>query len=309
MLPAGPLARKFGPVIILFIGIGTCSFLVLATPLLTHELGWKAVCIIRALQGFSQGMTFPCTHTLLAKWSPVSERSRLSTICYSGGSLGHVFILSISGVIISSPLGWEGVFYLTGVLSLVWSGFFYFLGSNSPDENKHISKIEKEYINSSCCGSDIIPEPTCIPWKSIFTSIPFLALIIVHTAQAWGYWVILTYLPTYMNNVLKYDIKSNAVLSSLPYLMTWIMGIVFSVISDHVNNKKLISIEKSRKIFNSIGMWIPMILIIGVGFITEEYKIFAVVILTMACALNGAIFVGFLVSVCYNFYIYKICSN
>lgn len=50
------------------------------------------------------------------------------------------------------------------------------------------------------------------PWKAIFTSVPMWALIIVHCGQNWGYWTLITELPTYMNEVLEYklvDVSKN----------------------------------------------------------------------------------------------------
>lgn len=46
-----------------------------------------------------------------------------------------------------------------------------------------------------------------IPWKAIFTSVPMWALIIVHCGQNWGYWTLITELPTYMNDILKFNLK------------------------------------------------------------------------------------------------------
>lgn len=45
------------------------------------------------------------------------------------------------------------------------------------------------------------------PWKEILTSLPMWALIIVHCGQNWGFWLLLTEIPTYMSEVLGYDIK------------------------------------------------------------------------------------------------------
>lgn len=46
------------------------------------------------------------------------------------------------------------------------------------------------------------------PWKSIFTSTPFYALLITHCGENWGFWTLLTEIPSYMSSVLKFDIES-----------------------------------------------------------------------------------------------------
>lgn len=46
-----------------------------------------------------------------------------------------------------------------------------------------------------------------IPLKSIFTSIPVYAIIIGHFSQGWGFSTLLIEMPTYLNEILHFDIK------------------------------------------------------------------------------------------------------
>jgi len=47
-----------------------------------------------------------------------------------------------------------------------------------------------------------------IPWKKIVTSIPVWAILIAHCCQNWGFYTLLTELPTYMKQILHFDIKT-----------------------------------------------------------------------------------------------------
>ena len=46
-----------------------------------------------------------------------------------------------------------------------------------------------------------------VPLGSVFTSIPMWAIIISHFANNWGFYTLLTNLPNYLKNVLKFDIS------------------------------------------------------------------------------------------------------
>ena len=46
-----------------------------------------------------------------------------------------------------------------------------------------------------------------IPWRKFLTSLPLCAITVTHFGQAWGFYTILNELPTYMANVLHFDIK------------------------------------------------------------------------------------------------------
>lgn len=133
------------------------------------------------------------------------------------------------------------------------------------------------------------------PWKDILTSVPFLSLIACHMAQNWGFWFLQTEMPTFMKNVLQLDIKKNALLSALPYFTMWVLSFGFSFVSDYYINRKIISTANSRKIYNSIGHWIPAILLLGLGYVTENTTL-SVTLLTIAVGLNAGTYVGFMVN-------------
>lgn len=168
--------------------------------------GWKGVCGLRVMQGLCQGFIFPSTHTLLSKWAPVTERAKLGTFSYAGAQFGTVLMLSVSGFIASSAFGWPGIFYVSGGIGIVWSLVWSLIGYNTPAEHRRISPEEKSFIEKSLgTREDDVKPPT--PWKDIFTSLPFISLIIVHCGHNWGFWTLLTEMPTYMKNVLELDIK------------------------------------------------------------------------------------------------------
>lgn len=130
----------------------------------------------------------------------------------------------------------------------------------------------------------------------MLTSAPMIALILVHSAHNWGFWTLLTEMPTYMKNVLDLDIKKNALLSALPYFCMWIMSMILSPISDWLTNRGTLSIEFSRKMFNSIGLWGPMLALLGLAYVPKGSVELAVALLTVAIGINSATYLGFQVN-------------
>ena len=49
----------------------------------------------------------------------------------------------------ANKLGWESVFYVFGVLGLVWFLFWWWLVYDTPQSHPTISRQEKEYILKS----------------------------------------------------------------------------------------------------------------------------------------------------------------
>lgn len=91
------------------------------------------------------------------------------------------------------------------------------------------------------------------PWKAIFTSVPMMALVAAQIGHDFGFFIMVTDLPKYMSDVLKFAIKENGLYSSLPYACMWIVSITTGFLSDYIIKKKYINITNARKLFTTIG--------------------------------------------------------
>lgn len=153
---------------------------------------------------------YPCVHTLLSKWVNPAERGLLASITYSGAQCGVVIMNALSGVIAESAGGWPTIFYFSGALAILWSAVWFWFGSNSPAEYGRVSKEERDYLEQTSGTSTHHNLP--LPWGKVFTSVPFLALMIVHCGHNFGYYTLLTEIPSFMSHVLKFDIKEVRIL-------------------------------------------------------------------------------------------------
>lgn len=214
-----------------------------------------------------------------------------ATFVYAGGWIGNVICLLSSGLLSGSELGWPSCFYIWGGLAIVSGTLFFCFGKESPTEHPTIPLDEKEYIETSL-GITETEEKLSVPWIAMLTSVPMWALLITQSAQNWGFWMLLTKIPSYMSSVLKYDIKQNGTMSSLPYLTAWILSFPISYVSDLLIKRSILSVQESRKICNSIGQWIPAVALIGLGYVDKEEKGIAIAVLVIAVASNIAIYCG-----------------
>ncbi|XP_023018358.2 putative inorganic phosphate cotransporter [Leptinotarsa decemlineata] len=291
-IPAGQIAERYGPKRFLAAAIMICSVFSLLIPVFGAWFGYAGVMICRIVQGLMQGFIFPSIHHLISAWVPLSNRAKIAGFVYAGGPLGTVMVMPIAGYFSDSRMGWQTVFYLLGGVGLVWVAMFLICGSDSPTHHKTITKEELRFIQDGAPPKKKTEKlPT--PWKEILKSKPFWAILICHFGDLWGFWTMLTEIPTYMDKILKFDIKSNSTLSALPYLVYWLLNLVMSPIADYLITKKIASVGASRKIFNSIGVFIPAIALLALCFIGPEQRILTVFMLVIAVGFNTAILMGF----------------
>ena len=82
-LPGSWLSARYGATRILGLSFALWGMISLFTPGI-HKDETGFFLSIRALMGATQGLYIPASHTLLAQWIPVRERSRLVTLAMSG---------------------------------------------------------------------------------------------------------------------------------------------------------------------------------------------------------------------------------
>ncbi|KAJ8014130.1 hypothetical protein DPEC_G00037060 [Dallia pectoralis] len=288
-IPGGYLARKYGAKWLLGLGIlGTVVFTLL-TPV-AADLGAGYLIAVRVLEGVGEGVTFPAMHAMWASWAPPLERSRLLTIAYTGAQLGTVVALPLSGQI-CFYLNWTWVFYIFGIVGIVWFIMWTLLVSNTPSTHPRISEQERLYIVSSL-NKEHSPLGEHIPWGSILTSLPLWAIVVAHFSYNWTFYTLLTLLPTYMSNVLGFSIKENGALSALPYIGCGLMAVLGGQLADYLREKHFCRTVVVRKVFSLIGMIGPAVFIVAVGYTGCNY-VLAVAFLTISSSLGGMVASGF----------------
>lgn len=127
--------------------------------------------------------------------------------------------MQVCGLLINIS-GWESVFYVTGAVGIIWSILWFVLVFDSPAQHPRITPEERMDIENKIAEMDNngkTMKPDNVPWRQLLTSMPVWAIIITHGCSVFGYFTVVNQLPTYMKDVLKFDIKKNGLLSSLPY--------------------------------------------------------------------------------------------
>ncbi|KAH8309436.1 putative inorganic phosphate cotransporter isoform X1 [Drosophila kikkawai] len=292
-IPFGILAKKYGSLRFLGYGMLINSVFAFLVPVAAREGGVWGLCGVRFIQGLGEGPIVPCTHALLAKWIPPNERSRMGAAVYAGAQFGTIISMPLSGLLAEYGFdgGWPSIFYVFGVVGTVWSIAFLMFVHEDPSVHPTIDEREKKYINDALWGTDVVKSPP-IPFRAIIKSLPFYAILFAHMGHNYGYETLMTELPTYMKQVLRFSLKSNGLLSSLPYLAMWLLSMFISVIADWMISSKRFSLTATRKIINSIGQYGPGIALIAASY-TGCDRALTLAILTIGVGLNGGIYSGF----------------
>ncbi|CAO2595522.1 Sodium-dependent phosphate transport protein 3, partial [Lemmus lemmus] len=249
--PGGFLAGKIGTKKLVGISLLGSSLLTLCMPL-AASLGLGFLLAARAVQGVTQGTGYGGQFALWQRWAPPLERSRLCSIALSGG-------------------------FGCGCC-LLWSIVVY----DDPASHPWISSSEKEYILSSL-HQQVSSEEQPLPIKAMLRSLPLWSICLCTMTHQWLVNTYIVYIPTYISYVFKINIRDNGFLSSLPFFVGWVIGLLGGLLADFLlsKNVRLITV---RKIITLLGILPPAALIVSLPYIQFSY-VTTIAFLTLSCGL------------------------
>lgn len=282
-IPGGYFSDHYGGS--LFLGLGVLSTAVLT--MLTAaaaQLGSYWLFALRVLEGIGEGVTFPAMMAMWARWAPPLERSRLMTISGQGSNFGAFFALPLTGYICQT-LGWPAVFYICGGVGCLWVVLWFSLVSDDPRTHRRISEEEKNYIVNSI-GPQGQGHSWSVPIIPMILSIHLWAIIISQMCFNWSYYTLLTSLPTYMDNILHFDLKSNGFLSALPYLGACLVASASGFVADFVIARRVFSLTVTRKIFTLAAMLPSAAFLLAVNYVGCNHTL-VITFLTLSTGLGG----------------------
>ncbi len=284
----GSLADRFGGKIVLGLGVILWSLFTLLTPL-AATIGLGILVLNRILMGMGEAVTFPSVYALLARWVPVAERSRAMGVINSGIPLGTVFALIVTPIIVQA-YGWEWAFYSFAILGFIWAAIWFRVAASEPGKHPRISAHELAHIQSDGEPSKIQSAP---PMIELLKSRAIQAIMVAHFCNNWSLFLLLTWLPTFINKGLGVDYSSIGYFTMVPFIVSFLSLNIAGGIADRMI-KSGMAVIKVRKIMQTISLGGMAAAMMVVGYAETIWV--AIAIMTVSNALGSAAVGGFVVN-------------
>ncbi|XP_077989800.1 putative inorganic phosphate cotransporter [Glandiceps talaboti] len=144
------------------------------------RIGYPVMIANRVIIGIGMGVFVPSLHSLLGKWCPPFERSRLANFTYTGAPIGNIVTMLVSGPLCDSTFlgGWPSVFYIAGSLGCLFFIAWMYVVYDSPAVHPRVSMKEQRYIESTV-GENNYDQ------AAILSSLPFLCLWLTFVVGSW----------------------------------------------------------------------------------------------------------------------------
>ncbi|XP_049837497.1 sialin-like isoform X1 [Schistocerca gregaria] len=294
---AGYLAARYSARWVFVTGLLAAGVFTVVGPICA-DAGPVVFMITRLLVGTFSGVIIPAMHVLLGKWFPENERQRLGGPIFSAAYLGTVVSMALSGTIVKN-LGWYSVFYIFGGIAIALVIPCLYFIYDEPESHPRITEKEKDFLlthtgrdlTESKEKKELEKEDELIrnPWPLILTCPAMWAHNIISIGGAWVNYTLLTELPTYMENILHYDIDEAGLISALPYLFGWMSCSIYSFLTEKLTQRG-IHIMTIFRIWDAVSCIGPAICFLALTFINCDIPaIITLFVFTMVfrCAIYG----------------------
>jgi MFS family permease len=173
----------------------------------------------RLLLGVGEAPTFPANAKAIGYWFPERERSFATSINDSAAKFASAIGVPVLGILLIR-FGWRWSFIFTGFISFLY--FLLFRGVyRNPSEDPRLSPAERRLMAEGNAQPESAPEEHAhgAPLLYLLRQPQVLGAMIGFAAYNYVFFLVLTWLPSYLSMSLHVNLLDSALYTSIPWLV------------------------------------------------------------------------------------------
>lgn len=218
--PGGRLADRFGPRLILTIGVFWWSVFTALTALIpsgiAHALA--VMILVRFVLGLGEAVVYPSSNRLVAAWIPSQERGIANGLIFAGVGFGA----GVTPPLITYLLvtyGWRWSFYACALIGVVAGVIWHLMARNAPHQHPWMTPEERAHIEAGLPQAKAVLETQqALPWSQILRSKDVLAVTFSYFTYGYVAYIFFTWFFIYLSKVRGLDLRASALYAMLPFL-------------------------------------------------------------------------------------------
>jgi len=221
-LPSGLLLDRFG---VRRVGIVSTVIWSVASFAAAISTGIGSLFGARFLLGIGEAPTFPANSKATGYWFPKNERSLATAMFDSAAKFSSAIGIPVLGLLLLR-FGWRWNFAATGFISLLYFALFYAFYRN-PSEDKLLTAAEREFIaRGGAQPEDRARAAKGAPLIYLLRQRKVWGLALGFASYNYTFYLLLTWLPSYLSSSLHVDLLHSAFYTSVPWLFATFTDLV-----------------------------------------------------------------------------------
>ncbi|RRA49379.1 MFS transporter [Acidipila sp. EB88] len=230
-LPVGILLDRFGVRRVGIVSTFLWSLASFASALTPSVGGFFAS---RFLLGVGEAPTFPGYAKAIGLWFPPEERSFATAIFDAAAKFASAIGVPLIGFVLLQ-IGWRLSFALTGVVSLLFLGLF---AQGYRDPSAAVRNAHADDSSEETASSRAISEPFTATGDSLGSLLKqrkVLGLALGFGAYNYVFYLLLTWLPSYLSSALHIDLLHSFLYTGVPWLFATATDLLIGgLLADHL---------------------------------------------------------------------------
>jgi len=221
-LPSGLLLDRFG---VRRVGIVSTVIWSVASFAAAISTGIGSLFGARFLLGIGEAPTFPANSKATGYWFPKNERSLATAMFDSAAKFSSAIGIPVLGLLLLR-FGWRWNFAATGIISLLYFALFYAIYRN-PSDDKLLTAAEREFIaRGGAQPEDRARAAKGAPLIYLLRQRKVWGLALGFASYNYTFYLLLTWLPSYLSSSLRVDLLHSALYTSVPWLFATFTDLV-----------------------------------------------------------------------------------
>jgi len=185
----------------------------------------------RLLLGVGEAPTFPANAKAIGYWFPERERSFATAIFDAAAKFSSAIGVPLIGMLLLK-IGWRWSFAVTGAISLMYFVLFSKV-YRDPKDDPELTEVEREYITEKVEASATEDEPSArASLGYLIRQKKVLGLALGFGSYNYVFYLLLTWLPSYLSSALHIDLLHSFLYTGVPWLFATAMDLVGGGVAD-----------------------------------------------------------------------------
>lgn len=242
-LPVGWMTDRLGQRRMLTWIVGLWSIFTAMTGAVWHV--WQLV-IVQMVFGAAEAGAFPSLARAISRWFQPSDRGHASGVMWMGARMGGALSPPLATLFLSW-FGWRIPFTIFGLVGGAWALFFWKIYRDDPTEHPKVTAADLEYVRRNVNSPAVQRQKRPMPWKFMLLSPNMWALFWMYSATSYGFWFLLTWLPTYLIQQHGVSTQRAGLYAALPLAVGAVSSVSGGALSDFCV-RRLGSLKWGRRI-------------------------------------------------------------
>ena len=205
------------------------------TMLTAAAFSYPSLLVLRFLFGIGEAGTWPNAARVFSRWIPARERGIVQGVFFAGAHLSGA-VTPLLVLWMATFLSWRQIFLCCGCVGFVWAAFWYRWFRDEPADHPSVSPEERDMILRE---RNLSPHEghDASSFAAVFKHPSSWFLCLMYVANTYGFYFLITWLPTYLADVRHFAKAELALFSGFPLILSVLADIFGGLTTDWITKR------------------------------------------------------------------------